>query len=65
MPTQAVVKELVELFKVVADECDGTGGSIRPIRQEYERLMRIAAVLDFYGDLVDARHAELRGEETQ
>ena len=59
MPSKAVVRELVELFKAVADECDGPGGSIRPIREEYQRLMRIPEVMDFYGKLVDERHAEL------
>lgn len=55
---------LVDLFKTVADVCDG---NVRPgrgaaiIRAEYERIMAIEDVGDFYDDLVNERQREVLG----
>ena len=60
------VKEaLIALFKEVADACDGDESSkwaFPPIKDCYERIMKIPEVLEFYGTLVDARHAEVAKE---
>lgn len=55
---------LVEIFKCVADACDGSfdKADIDMIRMEYLRQMRKPEVSDFYGNLVDERHAEAFGE---
>lgn len=64
-PNAKVVRELVELFKLIADICDGAADQDdleEQIRGEYERLLAIPAIKDFYGELIDQRHAEVYGE---
>lgn len=48
-----VQQALTDLFMTVADECDG-GDPLRiEIQNEYNRIMKIPAVMKFYGELVD------------
>ncbi len=60
-----VQKHLIEIFKAVADACDGPWGKqeTQLIKSAYNEAMQDPDVLEFYSSLVDARHEEVYGKE--
>ena len=64
MPSENVVNRLVDIFKWVADICDGGGGNpqdLRGLNKAYEKHMKNPEFAEFYGKLVDEHHKEVFG----
>ena len=60
MPSENVVNRLVDIFKWVADICDGGCGpkELKSLNKAYNNHMRNAEFAEFYGKLVDENHEE-------
>lgn len=60
--TSAVKRHLVEIFKAVADACDGSDEVTEDIRNAYNTALEDPEVREFYGQLVEVHHFEVFGE---
>jgi hypothetical protein len=62
MPSENVVNRLVDIFKWVADICDGGDVKDLPgLKKAYEKHMKNPEFAEFYGKLVDEHHKEVFG----
>jgi len=58
----SVLRHLIEIFKAVADHCDGGDDALLGVKDAYYDALDDLDVKEFYGRLVDERSEEVFGK---